>query len=954
MRSNRTSRVTLLSVILVLGSFTAFITPTVGAESTSGETTLYFHQYDIEFGGIIDQDMPTKENDSMLPPKILDEEFGAWFIGWFIAIQMKNMMDEYMDEFLNDPAIQEMLNETGMTLEELLAFLGEDFGFLNPYQVKETYTYTGEESVDIKGNIIFHLYFKGNFRPVLPKFNDEVALEILVNNKKIENKTVTLTNKIFGGQIQDYSIIIENVDFSLEYGDELAFSVEIIPSNKTISKFIERGGILKERTFEDFIEIILNRAEKMSTRENLPKVQELGETLLLVFDENESIPLNMSLADFADLSNAILSSSFVFDSIDHPSSITLPSRLSGEDIRTYYLHDENQMDEERIYNDKENSTSIREGPVKWKCPDLERSKILKTATAKLYIKHRNVLKKTVTVTLFSGENEIDSISKELPMNLIFIDPDEPMTFTFENIDKEISYENYIYMEVSLGNVTINPIKAEVLHDSADFLSSLTVKFEETDNIQLEYYANPSDEKIIPGGQVEYTLNVSSAYEDTIEIDALIRNQEGEWNVTVEPESVDTDSGDTAKVNIVVKSENNKKEAYGDTIDLTFIVSGKTGIAKKTASVEVSEDAIEYDVDIIGQDESKNIKKGKSGTFYFVVENKNTGAIDDVDSYTITAKSKNDWELKVTDSTQPLLIGEKTDPTKIFVIVYVPKNTTLDSDVITVTATSDGNSETFAVINVTVNVLGPSIFESIYEFFESAANSLGFEDMFGSKAAPYALAGILVIIIVLIIAILIFLLKRKSVSIVCTDRIQEIDPDGEAVFEIILKNPTKKTKTCEISSKEDPPSSKWQIATDRERMTIAAHKSESILLVVKPAETVKSNDWTEVKLNVRVIGKKKSEEITTMVMVKEGKTLLRIKDVFSWPKEFKKGDRVTTSFKLENTGCISARNVQVILFINGKQKNKVEVTIPSGGYADIKIPWIALKGKNELQLKAIEQ
>ncbi|MCK5459482.1 MAG: hypothetical protein KAI20_06290, partial [Thermoplasmatales archaeon] len=285
-------------------------------------------------------------------------------------------------------------------------------------------------------------------------------------------------------------------------------------------------------------------------------------------------------------------------------------------------------------------------------------------------------------------------------------------------------------------------------------------------------------------------------------------------------------------------------------------------------------------------------------------------------------------------------------------VYVPENTTLNSDIITVTATSDNNPEIFAVINVTVNVLESSIFESIIDFFKSAANSLGFDDLFGSYA-PAALAIILVLIILIIIVILVLLLKRKSITIICTERVQEIDPDGEAVFEIILKNPTKKTKTYEITSKENPPSTKWQTATDRERMTIAARSSETILLVVKPVETTESNDWTEVKLNVRVTGKKRSEEITTMVMVKEGKTLLRIKDVFSWPKEFKKGDRVTTSFKLENTGSISARNVQVVLFINGKQKNKVEVTIPSGGYADVKIPWIALKGKNELQLKAIE-
>jgi len=951
MHSNRALRAFLLSFLLVLVLLTAFIAPTVGAGSTSGETTLYFHQYDIEFGGIIDQDMPTKENDSMLPPKILDEEFGTWFIGWFFALQMKNMMDEYMDEILNDPDIQEMLNETGMTIEELLAFLGEDFGFLNPYQLKETYTYTGEESTDIKGDIIFHLYFKGNLRPFLPKFNDEVALEILVNNKRIENKTATLTNKIFGGQIQDYTIIIENVDFSLEYGDELAFSVEVIPSNKTISKIIEKGGIIKERTFEDFIEIMLNRAEKMSTRENLPKVQELGETLLLVFDENESIPLNMSLADFADLSNAILSSSFVFDSIDHPSSITLPSRLSGEDIRTYYLHDENQMDEERTYNDKPTDTSIKEGPIKWKCPELERSKILKTATAKLYIRHRNLLKKTITVTLFNGENEIGSISKELPMNLIFIDPDEPMTFTFENINKEISYDNYIYMEVSLGNVTIKPIKAEVLHDSADFLSSLTVKFEETDNIQLEYYANPSAEKIIPGGQVEYTLNISSVYGGTIEIDALIKNQEGEWDITIESESVDIDSGDIATVKIILKSENN--EAYGDTIDLTFVVSGKTGIAKKTASAEVSKDAIEYNVEIIGQDESKNIKKGKNGIFYFIIENKNTGAEDDVDSYTITAESKNNWEVESTDVIKDLKKGESTDLEDILVVITVPKNTTLNSDVITVTVTSDSNPEAFAVINVTINVIESSIFESITKFFEKAANKLGFDDIFGSKYAPLALAFVLVIILILIIVILILVLKRKTVKIICTERIEEIDPDGEAVFEITLKNPTRKTKTYEITSKVNPPSKKWQTATDREKITIAFHKSETILLVAKPTEMVEPNDWTEIECNVRVSGKKKSYKIATMIMVKEGKTILRIKDAFSWPKEFKKGDRIITSFKLENKGSISARNVKVVLFINGKQKNKVEVTIPSGGYADVKIPWIALKGKNELQLKAIE-
>jgi hypothetical protein len=39
-----------------------------------------------------------------------------------------------------------------------------------------------------------------------------------------------------------------------------------------------------------------------------------------------------------------------------------------------------------------------------------------------------------------------------------------------------------------------------------------------------------------------------------------------------------------------------------------------------------------------------------------------------------------------------------------------------------------------------------------------------------------------------------------------------------------------------------------------------------------------------------------------------------------------------------------------LYVNGKEKNKVEnITIPAGGYADIKMPWIAVKGKNEVNI-----
>ena len=53
MRSNRGLKASLLSLLLIIGSFAAFITPTVVADSTSGETTFYFVDV-YDFGNYYD------------------------------------------------------------------------------------------------------------------------------------------------------------------------------------------------------------------------------------------------------------------------------------------------------------------------------------------------------------------------------------------------------------------------------------------------------------------------------------------------------------------------------------------------------------------------------------------------------------------------------------------------------------------------------------------------------------------------------------------------------------------------------------------------------------------------------------------------------------------------------------------------------------------------------------
>jgi hypothetical protein len=62
----------------------------------------------------------------------------------------------------------------------------------------------------------------------------------------------------------------------------------------------------------------------------------------------------------------------------------------------------------------------------------------------------------------------------------------------------------------------------------------------------------------------------------------------------------------------------------------------------------------------------------------------------------------------------------------------------------------------------------------------------------------------------------------------------------------------------------------------------------------------------------------------------------------------------TSFKLRNATNIASKKVKVILYVNHQEKNIVEdFVIPADGYAEIDIPWIAVKGKNEINIVVTE-
>jgi uncharacterized membrane protein len=727
-------------------------------------------------------------------------------------------------------------------------------------------------------------------------------------------------------------------------GDSLLFSVEIIPTNKTIPEIIK-----KRFDVNRFLGRLEKHATFLENRKKLPTFQNIGTTIKDIISALNETAINITSADIAAIVNAMMSSSLIYDSTSHPASVTIPAKIIEEDIRDYFLHPNQEMSETRPNNTTSTLKSkLATMPIIWSTTQaLDRNKILKLAevTASLYFYRPiniNLGKITIIATLYDDNVSLATSEHNLTRKEIetfLYGTQNPILFTFNGADKEITFGHHLNLGISFSNGTklvfLKPLYLR--YDSVYYPSSIRVKFEETQNIQIhEVTKNPSDEKIIPGGSVQYILNVTSTITDTLQIRVIERQKTGAWDVTT-PKSVTVSAKNWVKIPVFINSTNNLKEAYGNIIDLIVVVNGNTGIARQTISAEISQDAIRYDVQILGYSSNINISRGENRTFYFVIKNNNTGAIDDVDSYTITASSKNDWPLIPRENIRNLGIGDSTETDDARVVIKVP----------------DSNPSTSATITITVHVIAGDLLESIYNLFDSAANSLGLNEMFGSYGA-IVLVSILMVIILFILIILALVFTTKQVRIICTDRIKEIEVTEKAIYDLTLQNPSKKTQSYEIHAQQTAPSSKWMIAIEPLTIAIDGRQSKTVQIIVTSTNNNELKDWTQITVQVKKTGKKKTENITLIAMIKEGKTLLTLDNVAHWPTVFNPGEKVTTSCSISNNGTVSARDVKVFFYLNGKQKNMVEVTIPAGSIADLQIPWIAVKGKNQVRIRLKEQ
>ncbi len=970
MIAQKALRAKLFTVILLSGSIlSVLLPPVVQAENIQGYSTFYFtnalNLTNEEGFSLLTQTHPTKQTDSEYPPSIfakgqgtgenktiLSQEWISWLLLAGVSQLLGNLSEDDMENF----------NDYGGFLE------GFELLFSGPSRISESYTYMGNDTIRVQGDVLYRLYFSDTSK--IKSQTDSVNVALYTWNmmgiesiadflpKLIKNTTVRLTPPYLFGGIYAQQVTLSDVDFTVSPGESIFAVIEINQTEKPnpLLDFLNRP-IIKQ-----MIEGMINRW--ISGTFIGPIRRQLGSLINNITTTMKEAEINFTSQDLATFINIMKSTKFIYDSQAHPASVTFPAQISEKDIRTFYFVSNNKLSETQQDGTNSSKTKILTTPTLWTMNHgLERNKILKihNVSAELYFQRYLCLiprKIGITVTLYENENTtLASTEIQLTKNKLqgFLRKKVvPILVNFTGVDKELTYGHTLSIGVSLANGTKSTITPLFLQPpSPTYPSLLRVEFEETHNIKIHNLTiTPSNGQIIPGGSVRYLFNVTSVHSDILQIRTIEREKIGSWVIST-PSSIPVSANSWVTFPLYVNSTEVLKEAYGGTIDLIVVITGNTGIAREPILAEISEEAIYYNVEILGYSNTINVSKGENRTFYFIIKNNNTGAIDDTDSYTITASSQNQWPLIPRTNIKDLRRGESTDPTTARVLIQVPKKTNKTSDVITITVTSDGNSDASATISITVKVIGGGFLEELFDIFDSAAKALGLTDIFGSDGA-WVLGIILVVIIIFILIILALLITTKPVQIICTDRIKEIEGTEKAIFELTLKNQSKKTQTFELQALQTGLSAKWITSIEPAVTIIEGRQSKPVQIVVIPTENAEAKDWTQVTVQVKKTGKKKSESIALLAMIKEGKTLLQIQNVSHWPTPFNPGEKITTSFSVMNNGTVAARNVKVFFYLNGKQKNTLEVTIPAGSIADIQMPWIAEKGKNQVRIRLKEQ
>ncbi len=965
----------------------------ISAESTDIETFFSFVEVFEElietgfrYKPEMSLDSPTGDDELSFPPRILGHgEFKDtlhWVFLWFIN-EIPNIVLEYGDIDLTEFGLE---SEEDLDLDAMIDIISElidqdisqDLNLPNPLKITEKYKIT--ETEVLNGEFDFNIYHSNyvfsrlaskvdEMIPMMPEgFDDKIKVSVSRDGEELASKKDIITYDPLNEVNSQNILAMPNESFVVEEGDILEFTIELIPGESKPIDFLLEQLDMNTTIFSDLVEIIIQLADSIADAlMSVPSLESIGSSIK---NFTESLSLEGGNSDFFyDLLHDLSVASFIYGSSEYPSHVTLPSDVSGTDTVEYFLHEGNKLQTSNNFNGEQEKIDLSEGDGSWTTvKDLERSKIIKKAQANVYINYYDIqLLKREKINLFAelydvrGNNEeLIRTSEEYELGFgSTILKSNRIVFDFGEINEEIEYDHNLRLkikaEINEGMLGFTR-DLKLLYNSEKSPSSLTLEYANTDNIKINriqigdgknYRAEdfPNIYPMAAGENEFFILNVSSDFAEELEI--TTSKESSNWEIELIDDSYDIAKDGYVLIPFYVNHTFENLEAYenDDSIYVELEVGGKTGLDKLGFLAEVSYEGVDYDV-LISDLSTRFVETGKTNSLSFSLENNNNGL--KIDDYELSVKfAKGDWKASLSDETFKGI--EAKEERDFNIKVNVPDDTNLEKNVLMITVTSKESGESF-VFNVTTKVKNPSIFEMIYNVFQDAAESMGLDSILGDFAGGFLLFIVIFIVLIFVIAALV-IIKREYMEVICVDRVREISTDEAAEYTITVHNPSNRTMNYQINVERKTDSEGWMIALDKDSVMVEPKGFKSVNLTVEPSDLVEADDWVEVKVTVRAIEKQKIEELSIITTISDQKPELRISGMFHWPRAFREGDKVTTSFKLENKGGVAAKNVNVVLKVNGKVKNKVEnIDIPRGGFAEIEIPWIAEKGKNEVDIE----
>ena len=693
------------------------------------------------------------------------------------------------------------------------------------------------------------------------------------------------------------------------------------------------------------------------------------------------------------LLESILNVSFVYDSCKYPSGITLAGKFverKERGNRRYFLRNEvyegklsRALSEVPPIYGEESCVNLSSKSVRWTIlqPFKYITRIYGNVTICLYIDYpafkERVSEENIPITYrikatlveLNGEMKKVATIGSNSTSVIALLAGNATYIELKGVNHVVERGHTIALDVKwdipsfLEDVDIvTGMKPKLRYNCTDYPSYVELHLVDPDDIELKL-ESPAEQRILKSEKAVFKVNLSNRGKkgDVVNVTLWLLDMDFTvtpvgWNCTITGLSGITtywegnikyirgraEVGAEGSTYIAITITPPWEAEYGKRLALHISAEGERGKDNITCYLQLSEELRVFNV-IIVEPQGSKVRIGRSHTYTFEIKN----AGNDVDVFLIEAISSNNWSTEVDPAEIELAPNESR---KINVTIHVPGNVASGTeDYLTFTVLSEFNPSDKNATSIVTTAVAPSIIQLLTEFFDSAAKAVYLNRIFGASAGA-ALAIIVLVVIVIVASATIYITRRTFVELICIDRIKEIEPGKEGTYSITLRNPTKQRLTYRVFVDEEKLPEGWKINIPEKEVVLDPLESKEITLIVKPTGEVDPKGWAEIELQVLPVEKPKPSSITLLAIVKGAESKLRITGVFHWPKIFKAGDTITTRFTLRNDGNVAAKGLSVVLSVNGVEKNRVDdITIPAGGYADIKLPWIASRGKNRLRI-----